>query len=66
MEMPWDYEEVSRWVSNDEGLYTLALELRSGNEFYDMLCDFGMLAFGEANVTRLNACYAWEVVNEIR
>jgi hypothetical protein len=66
MEMPWDYEEVSRHVSNDESLYTLALETQSGNDFYEMLCDYGILAFGEANVTSCNARYAWEVVNEIR
>ena len=66
MEMPWDYEEVSRWVSNDESLYTLALESQSGNDFYEMLCDYGLLHFGEASVTSCNARYAWEIVNELR
>jgi len=66
MEMPWDYEEVSRWVSNDESLYTLALEAQSGNDFYEMLCDYGVLEFGDASVTNCNAAYAWEVVHEIR
>tara|TARA_B100000959_G_C14754377_1_gene530584 strand:+ start:187 stop:387 length:201 start_codon:yes stop_codon:yes gene_type:complete len=66
MEMPWDYEEVSRHVSNNESLYTLALETQSGSDFYDLLCDYGMLEFGDAKLTWCNARYAWEVVNEIR
>ena len=66
MTEPYDYQEVSNWFLNDEGLHGLALRCNSGTELYELCNDFGILEVGQSvDLTRENVAYSWRCVHNV-
>ena len=63
MTEPYDYQEVSNWFLNDEGLHDLARSSNSGTELYELCNDFGIFEVGQGvRLTRENVAYSWRCV----